>query len=65
MCIFLRGVAHEPHEPISSCWPVCFERGGLTSVNELDATTAVARFDFCEDCDIEVPVDVAVNPTAK
>jgi hypothetical protein len=20
---------------------------------------------FCEDCDIEVPVDVAVNPTAK
>ena len=45
--------------------PYVFERGGLTSVNELDATTAVARFDFCEDCDIEVPVDVAVNPTAK
>ena len=45
--------------------PYVFERGGLTSVNELDATTAVARFDFCEDWDIEVPVDVAVNPTAK
>ena len=26
--------------------PYVFERGGLTSVNELDATTAVARFDF-------------------
>ena len=45
--------------------PYVFERGGPTSVKELDATTAVARFDFCEDCDIDVPVDVAVNPTAK
>jgi len=34
-----------------------FERGGITSVSELDATTAVARFDFCKHCDIEVPVD--------
>jgi hypothetical protein len=42
-----------------------FECGGITSINELDARTAVARFDFCEHCDIEVPVDVAVNPTAK
>lgn len=39
--------------------PHVFERGGLTSVNEFDATTAVARFDFCEHCDIEVPVDAA------
>jgi hypothetical protein len=45
--------------------PQVFERGGLTSVNELIVTTAVTRFDFCEHCDIEVPVDVAVNPTAK
>lgn len=37
--------------------PHVFQRGGLTSVKELDATTAVARFDFCEHCDIEVPVD--------
>ena len=37
--------------------PHVFERGGLTSVKELDATTAVTRFDFCEHCDIEVPVD--------
>ena len=34
-----------------------FERGGLTSVNEFVVTTAVARFDFCKHCDIEVPVD--------
>ncbi len=37
--------------------PHVFERGGLTSVNEFDATTAVARFDFCEHCAIEVPFD--------
>jgi hypothetical protein len=45
--------------------PHVFERGGLTSVKELDATKAVALFDFCEHCEIQVPVDVAVNPTAK
>jgi hypothetical protein len=39
--------------------PQVFERGGLTSVNGLVVTTAVARFDFCEHCDIEVPVDGA------
>lgn len=36
-----------------------FERGGLTRANELDPTTAVVRFDFCNHCDIEVPVDGA------
>jgi hypothetical protein len=33
-----------------------FERGGLT-VSAAQAATPVARFAYCEHCDIEVPVD--------
>jgi hypothetical protein len=32
------------------------ERGGLT-VSAAQAATPVARFAYCEHCDIEVPVD--------
>ncbi len=33
-----------------------YERGGLTAIAGQD-TTPVARFAYCEHCDIEVPVD--------
>lgn len=33
-----------------------YERGGLTSTPS-PHTSAVSRFDYCEQCDIEVPVD--------
>lgn len=33
-----------------------YERGGLTSTRG-PGTTTVSRFDYCAQCDIEVPVD--------